>query len=563
MLKKLNGMKMKQRLNFGYRVVIVLMIVSGICSMISLGTLYANLNNYVNGSQRADTAVKVCRINVNVAARNIREMALNDDKSTYDTYKKTVEDNITEIGTELEAMEATGLIDDELFQRYSDALTDWGGIGYKIMAEVEAGKDESAKEMILTECAPALDNVVSISKEIDAVTDELKADSLRSSLFSFIMGLVFIVLFIVIAALLASRIGAHIIKTITDPLGEIEVVSKELAAGNLHSQLEYHSEDEIGSLAHSLRKSIRILGSYVDDISRAMNEFSNGNFDVQPEVEWRGDFVGILDAFMLFERSMADTVKGIQSVADQVKSGAEQVSASSMDLAEGATEQASITEELAATIETVSDQVSRNAENAKEISKKVENVGVEIINGNEKVQEMVKSMSEINEASQEISKIISTINEIASQTNLLALNASIEAARAGEAGKGFAVVADQVSVLAAQSAEAAKESTVLIESSVKAVESGMIIADETAKQLEHVVKGSKIITDDVNTVADALGAQMEAFNQINEGVDHINDVVQTNSATSEECAAASQEMSSQASTLEGLIRKFKVAKFND
>lgn len=558
MLNKLSGMKMKQRLNFGYRVVIILMIISGIFSMIGLGTLYVNLNNYVNGSQRADTAVKVCRIDVNVAARNIREMVLNDDKSTYDTYKQTVEDNLNEIGTELEAMEATGLIDEELYNRYADALTDWGGIGYKIIAEVEAGNDEAAKEMILTQCAPALDEVVTISKEIDAVTDELKKESLMSSLLSFIGSLVMIVVFIAVAAILASMIGRRIIKSITDPLSEIEMVSKELAAGNLHSQLEYHSEDEIGSLAHSLRKSIRILGSYVDDIARAMTEFSRGNFDVRAEVEWKGDFVGILDSFTLFEKSMADTVKGIQGVANQVKSGAEQVSASSMDLAEGATEQASITEELAATIETVSDQVSRNAENAKEISKKVENVGVEIINGNEKVQEMVKSMSEINEASQEISKIISTINEIASQTNLLALNASIEAARAGEAGKGFAVVADQVSVLAAQSAEAAKESTLLIESSVKAVESGMVIADETAKQLESVVEGSKIITEDVNTVAAALGAQMEAFNQINEGVDHINDVVQTNSATSEECAAASQEMSSQASTLEGLIRKFKV-----
>lgn len=561
MLEKLKGMKMKQRLNFGYRVVIVLMIISGILSMIGLGTLYANLNEYVNGSQRADTAVKICRINVNVAARNIREMVLNDDKSTYDTYKQTVESNLNEIGTELEAMEATGLIDDELVQRYTDALTDWGAIGYQIIDEVEAGDDEAAKELILTQCAPALDNVVSISKEIDAVTDELKADSLRSSLIALIGGIVLIVVFILVAAILASQIGKKIITSITDPLSEIETVSQELAAGNLHSQLEYHSEDEIGALAHSLRKSIRILGSYVDDISRSMNEFSNGNFNVQPEVEWKGDFVGILDAFMSFEKSMADTVKGIQRVADQVKSGSEQVSASATDLAEGATEQASITEELAATIETVSEQVAGNAENAKEISKKVENVGVEIINGNQKVQEMVKSMSEINEASREISKIISTINEIASQTNLLALNASIEAARAGEAGKGFAVVADQVSVLAAQSAEAAKESTVLIETSVKAVESGMVVADETAKQLEHVVSGSKIITDDVNSVAAALEAQMEAFHQINEGVDHINDVVQTNSATSEECAAASQEMSSQAGTLEGLIRKFKVAKF--
>ena len=39
--------------------------------------------NYVNKVNAADQAVKTCRINVNAAARNVREMALNPDKSTY------------------------------------------------------------------------------------------------------------------------------------------------------------------------------------------------------------------------------------------------------------------------------------------------------------------------------------------------------------------------------------------------------------------------------------------------------------------------------------------------
>ena len=161
----------------------------------------------------------------------------------------------------------------------------------------------------------------------------------------------------------------------------------------------------------------------------------------------------------------------------------------------------------------------------------------------------------------EIGKIIATINDIASQTNLLALNASIEAARAGEAGRGFSVVADQVSVLAAQSSEAARESTALIGSSVKAVEKGMIIADETAQQLKRVVDDSRAITREVSGVAVALGNQTEAISQIDSGVEHINDVVKTNSRAAEESAVASQEMSSQAENLENLIRRFKVGKF--
>lgn len=162
-----------------------------------------------------------------------------------------------------------------------------------------------------------------------------------------------------------------------------------------------------------------------------------------------------------------------------------------------------------------------------------------------------------------IDKIIATINEIASQTNLLALNASIEAARAGEAGKGFAVVANQVNVLADQSAQAAKESSLLIETSVKAVEKGMVIAGQTAAQLEQVAETSKKITEEVARIADTLETQTTEICQINQGIEQINDVVQNNSATSEECAAASQEMSNEAENLRKLIQKFQVATFEN
>lgn len=559
--KKLNGMNIKKKLNYGYKTVIMLMMISGVFAIIGLGILFASLRDYINGAEQADQAVKICQIDVNIAARNIREMALSKDSSAYDTYKNAVYTKLEEVDSQLKVMKETGLVEESLYNEYSQALSDWGTIGNDIITLIVNGNDAEATEKILNECAPALDRVVEISDKIDVITDDIKAEKVTQSYISFIGAAILIVVFIVLATVAARKIGNQIVESITTPLDEIEKVANELTKGNLHSTLEYHSEDEIGSVAHNLRKSIRILGTYVDDISRAMQEFSNGNFDVQPEVEWKGDFQGILDGFMLFEKSMAKTVKEIQSVADEVASGSEQVSQSSMNLAEGATDQASITEELAATIESVSEQVSQNAGSAKEISADVEKLGDEIVVGNGKMQEMVQSMSEINEASQQIGKIIATINDIASQTNLLALNASIEAARAGEAGKGFAVVADQVSVLASQSSDAAKESTILIDTSVQAVEKGMVIADETAKQLEHVVTGSKEITQQVNGVADALAAQTEAFDQINDGVDHINEVVQSNSATSQECAAASQEMNGQAEKLKDLIRGFKVGKF--
>ena len=559
MKKKLENMHLKERIDYGYRKVITMMLISGLLSAVIMGVVFANVMHYVENVNVADEAVKICRINVNAAARNIREMALNEDTSSYDNYEQTVKRLLSEVDSQLQILKKTEVLSDENYEEYATALTDWGEIGYSIMEEIKNGDDENATDAILNDCTPALNKLVEIAIKLDEITDKASSQAVRSIVVCTVAGFVVIFVCLIFAITSTRKTSKKVLETILEPLHAIEDVAMELTEGNLHSTLEYHSEDEIGRLAHSMRKSIRILGTYVDDIDRSMKLFSEGNFDVHPEVEWRGDFVGILNSFMAFQASMAGTIKGIQNVSDEVSGAAEQVASSSNDLADGATNQAAVVEELTATVTGVSEQVEKNSQSVKEISVKVDELGNAISESNGKMHEMVDSMHEISEASKEIDKIITTINEIASQTNLLALNASIEAARAGEAGKGFAVVANQVNVLADQSAQAAKESAALIETSVKAVEKGMVIAGQTAAQLEEVAENSKLITTEVTNIAETLETQTTEIKQIDEGIEQINDVVQTNSATSEECAAASQEMSSEAESLREMIRKFKVA----
>ena len=556
---KLENLHLKERINYGYRKVIIMVLVSGLLSIVVIGILFFNMKHYVQNVTVADQAVKICRINVNAAARNIREMALNNDASSYDNYEQTVERLLAEVDTQLNNLKKSGVVPDADYEEYSSALADWGNIGYSIMEKIKSGDKDKAVDSILNDCTPALNKAVEIAIRLDEMTDEQSSRSVRVTVIFAVAGVACIIVCLVLAWKLTTKTGKKVLETILVPLREVEAVAQELTDGNLHSTLEYHSDDEIGRLAHSMRKSIRILGSYVDDIGRAMKMFADGNFDVQPEVEWKGDFVGILNSFMMFEKNMAEVIKGIQHVSDEVSSAAEQVAASSNDLADGATNQAAVVEELTATVEGVSEQVEKNSKTAKEISGRVDELGNAILESNGKMKDMVDSMNEINGASKEIDKIIATINEIASQTNLLALNASIEAARAGEAGKGFAVVANQVNVLADQSAQAAKESATLIETSVKAVEKGMVIAGQTASQLQEVAENSQIITKEVTNIADTLETQATEIKQINDGIEQINDVVQTNSATSEECAASSQEMSSEAENLREMIQKFKIA----
>ena len=558
--KKIESMQLRERINYGYKKVIILMIISGLLSIIAIGMLFASVVNYVGKINASDIAVKMCRVDVNAAARNVREMALNDDTSSYDGYEKTIAKFLDDVDSQLEIIKNKGVVSDEKYTEYATALSNWSKISSSILEEIKSGNQQQGVEDILNKCTPALNKLVNIALELDEITDVVSAKAVQNTVVYAILGVVFIVFFLVMAYIFSRKTSKRVLGSILEPLHAIEDVAKELTEGNLHSTLDYRSEDEIGRLAHSMRKSIRILGSYVDDIDRAMKLFSEGNFDVQPNVEWKGDFVGILHSFMDFEASMAKMVKGIQRASNQVSGGAEQVSSGATELAAGATNQAAAVEELTATVENVAEQVRHNSQSASEISTKVVVLGDDILENDTKMHEMVKSMLEIKNASMQIDQIIETINDIASQTNLLALNASIEAARAGEAGKGFAVVANQVNQLAEQSSQAVKESAALIKTSVDAVGKGMLLAEETAEQLEEIAKNSKVITEEVSGIAQTLADQTVEIQQINEGIEQINDVVQSNSATSEECAAASQEMSNEAEHLRNMVSEIKVAK---
>ena len=130
MKKNLENLHLKERINYGYRKVIIMMLVSGLFSIVVIGMLFANTMHYVQNVTVADRAVKNCRINVNSAARNIREMALENDASSYDGYEQTVERQLAEVNTQLKNLKKSGVVPDADYEEYTSALTDWGNIGY-------------------------------------------------------------------------------------------------------------------------------------------------------------------------------------------------------------------------------------------------------------------------------------------------------------------------------------------------------------------------------------------------------------------------------------------------
>ena len=347
---------------------------------------------------------------------------------------------------------------------------------------------------------------------------------------------------------------------LTKPIKEMEYAVNEVAKGNYDIEISSNTNDEIGNMAISLEKMIKTTKAIIEDTTRELEEISKGNFDIEPSIEYVGVFKRIEDAITGINVYLSSTIGEIKTTAEQVSSGSNQVSAGAQALSQGATEQASSIEELSATISDISDQITANAENARYANELSTETEQEVSNGNTLMQEMIAAMDEISNKSNEIGKIIKAIEDIAFQTNILALNAAVEAARAGAAGKGFAVVADEVRNLAQKSAEAVKDTTALIEGSIFAVENGRKIANITANSLTQIVEKTSIVNEKIQNITEASSIQAESIAQVTLGVEQISAVVQLNSATAEESAAASEELSSQASILDELVNKFNVKK---
>ncbi|MDE7211049.1 MAG: methyl-accepting chemotaxis protein, partial [Lachnospiraceae bacterium] len=200
----------------------------------------------------------------------------------------------------------------------------------------------------------------------------------------------------------------------------------------------------------------------------------------------------------------------------------------------------------------------KNSHEAKGCVEIASQAGQALLIGNKKMEELKEAISEISKCSEEIKTIIHVIEDIASQTNLLSLNAAIAAARAGDAGRGFAVVAEQVKSLAEQSAKSAGETTKLIETTVAAVDKGIAIADETAQNIFEVMQGARTATEKMGQISELLQQNVQYMKQVDADLGEIQEVIDTNAATSQETAAISQEQTGQVETMADLMDKFVI-----
>jgi len=300
----------------------------------------------------------------------------------------------------------------------------------------------------------------------------------------------------------------------------------------------------IGIIYWLTRHIMRLLGGEPGYAAEVVRAVSRGDLTIDVAVDQR-DRESLLFSMKSMVERLAQVIGDVRTGAGNLSSAGEQVNSTAQSMSHASSEQAASVEEASASVEQMTASITQNGENAKVTDGMAVQASTQAAEGGRAVEQTVTAMKEI-------AKKIGIIDDIAYQTNLLALNAAIEAARAGEHGKGFAVVAGEVRKLAERSQVAAQEIGEMAVSSVA-------VAEQAGSLLAEIVPAIRKTSDLVQEIAAASQEQSTSVGQINTTMTQLSQITQQNASSSEELAATSEEMSSQAMSLQELVAFFHIA----
>lgn len=179
-------------------------------------------------------------------------------------------------------------------------------------------------------------------------------------------------------------------------------MAQKFAEGNLSSDIERQTNDEIGDLEEVFAHTQASLKRIISDIAYVLGEISNKNLTAQTSALYRGDFVQIQQSLHGITDAMKETMSQVRTAAGQVDAGANQVASGAQALAQGSTEQASSVQELSASASEISQKISYTAEQAEHANEQSKFAGEKLGMCTDKMHDLVSAMGEIKQTSDTI-----------------------------------------------------------------------------------------------------------------------------------------------------------------
>jgi methyl-accepting chemotaxis protein len=295
----------------------------------------------------------------------------------------------------------------------------------------------------------------------------------------------------------------------------------------------------------------------LEGMARVANQVAAGDLTTQVEVKSADEIGAVMSALSEMNSSLGNLIGKIRSISQSIGSRTKQISISGDELSRHIEAQADALQKTASTMRDLSTTVTHNADNAgraRELAAKARDVAIK---GGTEVGEVVNTMANISGSSRKIVDIVSIIDGITFQTNILALNAAVEAARAGEQGRGFGVVAAEVRNLAQRSAAAAKEIATLINESVDQLNRGGDIVAKAGTTMTEIVDAARAVDDIMTEIASASAQQRRDIEQVRATVNKIDRTSQQQALLAD-AAEVIRSMQQQAEELIAAVSAFRL-----